>query len=357
LKRILIMAGGTGGHVIPALTVAQHLKSQGIDVHWLGTRGRLEEQLVPAAHIPITYLNISTLRGKRLKQLFTFPLALVLACYQALKAINQLQPDVVLGMGGFAAGPGGVAAWLLGKPLIIHEQNAVAGLTNRILAYFAKPVLTAIPQAFAAKYRALMVGNPVRQEILGIPSPEERLHNRQGPLRVLILGGSQGASALNQRLPPILAALSSKVQVRHQSGAQQAQAVTQAYHQLNFQEVQVSAFIEDMAAAYAWADLVICRAGALTIAELCAAGVASILIPYPYATDDHQTLNAKFLVDAGAAILIQQTHLNADNLLPLLNDLAQNPQQLLTMALAARRLCVRSAAQEISEHCMSFFKV
>lgn len=356
MKRILIMAGGTGGHVIPALTVADYLQSQGVAVHWLGTRGRLEEQLVPAANIPITYIDVVALRGKRLTQLVNAPFRLLRACYQAMRAILQFKPDAILGMGGFAAGPGGVAAWLLRKPLIIHEQNAVAGLTNQVLAHLATTVLQAIPGAFEPKFRAITVGNPVRLDILNLPDPATRFANHINTLRILVLGGSQGAAAINNHVPLALAILHSNQQhfeVWHQAGKQHDAIVTANYEKLGL-TARVSAFIDDMAAAYAWADIVICRAGALTIAELAAAGVGSVLIPFPFASDNHQVINARFLVQAGAAILLEEKALTAIQLAKIIENLLTNPSQRLTMARAARRLCVKSAAAEIGQHCMKF---
>jgi len=352
-RPVLIMAGGTGGHVFPALAVAEELVARGVAVSWLGTRRGLEARVVPAAGYPLETMRVSGLRGKGALRLLLAPFMLLVALLQALVILLRLRPRAVLGMGGFASGPGGVIAWLLRRPLLIHEQNSVAGMTNRWLAPLAHTVMEAFPGSLPAKYRPLHTGNPVRREITRLPDPVERLAKRQGALRVLVVGGSLGAHALNTAVPAAMTRLSSgkTVSVRHQTGAADLEAVTQAYAAAGV-DAQVSAFIDDMAAAYAWADLVICRAGALTVAELAVAGVAAILVPFPHATDDHQTGNARFLADAGAAILVPQQTLDPERLGLLLEDFAARREVLLEMAGRARALALPQAARRVAELCL-----
>ncbi len=324
--RILIMAGGTGGHVFPGLAVAEALREAGAEVRWLGTRRGLEARLVPAAGIPLDTLAVSGLRGKGPASWLAAPVKVGWALAQALALILRFRPMTVLGMGGFAAGPGGVMAWLLRLPLVIHEQNAAAGLTNRLLARLADRVLVAFPEAFPGRRDTVLTGNPVRPQIAALEPPEVRFAGRTGPLRLLVLGGSQGARALNEAVPAALQELvqrrardsaaapggdgsecgmESGVEVWHQSGAGQEAVVRAAYEAAGLR-ARVAAFIEDMPAAYAWADLVVCRAGALTLAELTAGGCAAVLVPYPHAADDHQTRNARSLEAAGAALVLPQ---------------------------------------------------
>lgn len=345
-KRILIMAGGTGGHVFPALACAQHFLEQGHTVEWLGTKKGLESRVIPAHHIPLNYLSISGLRGKNKLTLLFAPFKLLYSLIQALLVIKRFKPDVVLGMGGFVTGSGGLAAWLLGVPLVIHEQNAIAGLTNRLLARLASKVLTAFPCDLGVVEKTEQVGNPLRQDILAI-QPKTELHQ---PLRVLVFGGSLGAQVFNQTLPQVYPHLKQPIELWHQSGQTQYQQTQQAY--ADFPEVKVSAFINDMAAAYQWADLVICRAGALTVSELAQAGLAAILVPYPYAVDDHQTANARFLVNANAAWLIPQPEFSPAKLSDLLNQL--DPQQLQTMAHAAQQCAAPEALATVVQHCLHY---
>ncbi|MGH8528505.1 MAG: undecaprenyldiphospho-muramoylpentapeptide beta-N-acetylglucosaminyltransferase, partial [Nevskiales bacterium] len=310
---IVIMAGGTGGHVFPALAVAQELRNRGHRVSWIGTQAGLEAKLVPQQGFPIEWISIGGLRGKNALTLVTAPFKLLLAVLQALGILRRLQPALVLGLGGFAAGPGGLAAWMLRRPLAIHEQNAVAGYTNRLLARIASRVLQAFPDTFGAEFKAVAVGNPVRSDIAQLPPPAARAQLRSGPVRVLVLGGSLGAKALNTLVPQALARLApeQRPEVWHQAG-RTLKVAQQHYFELAKQmdgALRVTAFIDDMAAAYAWADLVICRAGALTIAELAAAGLAAILVPFPHAVDDHQTVNGQYLVQVGAALMIQERDL------------------------------------------------
>lgn len=339
-RPVLIMAGGTGGHVYPALAVAKMLQAQSVPVVWMGTRKGLEARVIPANNIAIEWLSIGGLRGKGKLTLLLAPFKLLLACWQALLILRRVKPRCVLGMGGFVSGPGGLMAGLLNIPLVIHEQNAVPGLTNRKLANRANTVLQAFPEAFAESVAAQYVGNPVREDILAISAPAQRIR-MQGALRLLVVGGSLGAQALNELVPQALATLNADklfggaVQVRHQAGGNKRDAAAAAYRTAGV-EAQVDGFIEDMAAAYEWADLVICRAGAMTIAEISAAGVASLLVPYPHAVDDHQTANALFLAKHKAAIMLPQRELEVEQLAQWLEEFIQNRDKLLHMAEAAR---------------------
>lgn len=352
-RPILIMAGGTGGHVFPALAVARELSALGVPVAWLGTRRGLEARVVPAAGYPLATIRVTGLRGKGRLRLLAAPFMLSLALLQALAVMVRLRPAAVLGMGGFAAGPGGVVAWLLRRPLLIHEQNSVPGTTNRLLAPLASRVLEGFPGSMPALRRALHTGNPVRREIAGLPEPGERFAGRGAALRLLVLGGSLGAQALNRAVPRALARLpaTERPAVHHQTGAAEVAAVQAQYRELAG-ESRVEAFIADMAAAYAWADLVVCRAGALTIAELAAAGVGAVLVPFPHATDDHQTGNARYLVDAGAAVLLPQAELDAERLAGLLARFGARRQELLEMARRARRLARPEAARDVARLCL-----
>jgi UDP-N-acetylglucosamine--N-acetylmuramyl-(pentapeptide) pyrophosphoryl-undecaprenol N-acetylglucosamine transferase len=309
------MAGGTGGHVFPALAVARALRARDEAVVWLGTDRGLEARVVPADGLPLHRIRVRGLRRRGLGAWLVAPVTLALALFDAWRVVHRLRPKVVLGMGGYTAGPGGLAAWLLRRPLVIHEQNAVAGLTNRLLARLARPVLAAFPGSFGPGRDVTVTGNPVRADIAAVASPAARLAGRSGALRVLVLGGSQGARALNDLVPRALGLLplAERPAVRHQAG-ERTRPVAEAAYAAAGVEAEIHTFIEDMAAAYAWADLVIARAGALTVAELAAAGVASILVPYPAAVDDHQTRNARYLVDAGAATLLPESTLTPESL-------------------------------------------
>jgi UDP-N-acetylglucosamine--N-acetylmuramyl-(pentapeptide) pyrophosphoryl-undecaprenol N-acetylglucosamine transferase len=350
---VLIMAGGTGGHVFPALAVADELQRAGQAVLWLGTLEGLEAKVIPAAGLPIAWITVRGLRGKGVLRVLSAPFMLAGALWQAGGILLRARPRAVLGMGGFVTGPGGFMAWLLRRPLLIHEQNSVAGLTNRLLAPLASRVLVAFPGALPARVKPIHTGNPVRGAITQVAPPRERLASRQGPLRLLVLGGSLGAQALNETVPQALAQLpgEQRPEVRHQSGTRHIDAARAAYQRAGV-AAQVDAFVDDMAAAYAWADLVMCRAGALTIAELTAVGVGAILVPYPHAVDDHQTGNARYLVEAGAALLIQQTDLDVDGLAALLGALFADRPRLLRMAEAARELARPEAARVVAEHCL-----
>lgn len=349
-KRILIMAGGTGGHVFPALAVAARLQALGLDVCWLGTRRGLESKLVPEAGIPLYRIGAQGLRGKRLHAWLLAPLWLALAVLQCMVILIKTRPAAVLGVGGFVTGPGGVAAWLLRRPLVLHEQNAALGLANRWLAPLASHLMEGFPGTFPAHLHAVATGNPVRGEIAALAAPEQRLRGRSGRLRLLIIGGSQGAQVLNETVPQALALLDEhkRPEVWHQAGGLQHEATLGRYRQAGV-EARVVPFITDMAEAYGWADLVICRAGALTLAELAAAGLASVLVPYPHAVDDHQTRNAGYLVQAGAAVLILQQDLSPRRLSDELRDLARDRERLIAMAGAARRLAQPQAAARAAE--------
>jgi UDP-N-acetylglucosamine--N-acetylmuramyl-(pentapeptide) pyrophosphoryl-undecaprenol N-acetylglucosamine transferase len=351
--RILIMAGGTGGHVFPALAVAEELKNRAVDVFWMGTEKGIEAKLVPAADIPISYIKVQGLRGNGVVGWLLAPFKLIKAVIEALNVIKTIKPDMVLGLGGFASGPGGIAAKLKAKPLAIHEQNAIPGLTNKILAHFARKVMAGFPDSFPKKTGAEWVGNPVRSTIENLAAPQIRYQDRTGSLRLLVLGGSLGARALNTFIPQALALLDDKQcpQVKHQCGPKHIKDCQQAYEAAEI-EAQIVPFIDDMAASYAWADLVICRAGALTVAELAAAGVAALLVPYPYAVDDHQTYNASALVNVGAALLIQEKELTAAILAQQIKRLDQDRQQLTTMATAARTQAKLGTASVMSDACM-----
>jgi len=380
VRTVLIMAGGTGGHVFPALAVAHYLAEQGFRIVWLGTRTGLEANLVPPRGYDIEWIKFSGVRGKGILRWALLPLALLLACYQSVRVIFRRRPDVVLGMGGFAAFPGGLMASLLNRPLVLHEQNSVVGLSNRVLAAVADRVLTGFPNPFGASdssrpdavdparpARKLLthtissfiphpsafefVGNPVRREIAKLAAPSERYAQRQGRLRLLVVGGSLGAQALNRAVPSALKLIpqTQRPQVTHQSGANHYDALQKTYAEAGVAG-DLKTFIDDMASAYADCDLVICRAGALTIAELCTAGVASVLIPFPYAVDDHQTGNAYYLSAVGAAVLVSESELSAQRLAQLINGFTRD--QLLQMAEKARSLAKPQATETVARACM-----
>jgi len=353
-RPILIMAGGTGGHVFPALALARLLRRHELEVLWLGTRRGLEARIVPAEPLPIEWLSVSGLRGKGVLALAAAPFRLARALAQALSVMWRYRPLVVVGLGGFVSGPGGVAAWLTRRPLVIHEQNAVAGFTNRCLARLAREVLEAFPGSFGRGVHARAVGNPVRADIAALPAPGERYGARSGPIRVLVIGGSQGATRLNTVVPFALARLQGlSLEVWHQAGERWSEAARENYASAGV-AARVEPFIDDMARAYAWADLVICRSGALTVSELAAAGVAAVLVPYPAAVDDHQTANARYLVDAGAAVLIADRELSAERLAAEVRRIAGAGRGPLThMAERARALARPQAAAELAAVCIS----
>ncbi len=359
-RTILIMAGGTGGHVFPALAVADYLKAQGWRIVWLGARGGMEARLVPEKGYEMAWVKFAGMRGKGVLRWAALPLMLLLAMWQSAAAIFRVRPDVVLGMGGFTAFPGGLMASLLAKPLVIHEQNSVAGLTNRVLACLADRVLVAFPSAFnnasdkpigCRKPDMTQCGNPVRADIAALPAPEQRMSGRQGKLRLLVVGGSLGAAALNDGVPQALALIpqAGRPEVIHQSGAKNLEKLRANYDAAGV-TADTRAFIDDMAKMYDWCDVVVCRAGALTLAEITAAGVASVLVPYPHAVDDHQTGNARFLSENGAAVLLPQQDLTPVGLAQLLAGFSR--EKLLAMAQAARKLAKPEATAAVARVCM-----
>lgn len=355
-RPIMITAGGTGGHVYPGLAVARALIAQGIPVVWMGTRKGLEARVIPEAGIEMAWLEVNALRGKGWQNLLRAPLNLLRALWQSLHIMRKYQPAAVLGMGGFVAGPGGLVAALLGKPVIIHEQNAVAGLTNKLLAKVSRRVLEGFPGTFAPASKVMATGNPVRLDIASLPAPLERLADRDDePVHVLVVGGSLGAQALNQLVPQALAQMdaANRPQVRHQAGVKNIEDARSQYQAAGV-AAEVMPFIDDMAEAYAWADLVICRAGALTIAELAAAGVAAILVPFPYAVDDHQTANAQYLADNGAALLLQQRDLTPALLAEHLTRLCTDRAHLRQMSMKARELAKPHATAQVAAICAAY---
>ncbi|MFD1215306.1 undecaprenyldiphospho-muramoylpentapeptide beta-N-acetylglucosaminyltransferase [Microbulbifer celer] len=347
-KKFLVMAGGTGGHVFPALAVANALREQGAEVEWLGTARGIESQLIPAADIPLHCITVEGVRGRGRGALLKAPLQISRAILQARKVVKAVGPDAVLGFGGFATGPGGVAARMSGIPLIIHEQNAVAGTTNRLLARIASRVLEAFPSGLPG---ARQVGNPVRPEIAQLPSPSARV-GKQQPMRLLVLGGSLGAVAINELVPQAIARLEQAVrpQIVHQAGQRHLELAQKAYERAGV-KAEVVPFIADMATAYENADLVICRSGALTVSEIAAAGLGAIMVPFPFAIDDHQTKNGEWLAEAGAAQVIQQDDLKPELLAQILRELFADPKKLLAMAEAARQVAKPDATDQVLAVC------
>jgi len=360
VTRIMIMAGGTGGHVFPALAVAQELQARGVEVIWMGTRRGIEAKVVPDAGISMEWVSVSGLRGKGIVSWLFAPFKLVSALFQSFVIIMRCRPMAVLGMGGFVAGPGGLMTWILHKPLVIHEQNAIAGLTNRLLARIATKAMQAFPKALQERANPQLVGNPVREAIAALPAPEVRFEKRTGALRLLVLGGSLGAQSLNQTIPAAMNIIpeAGRPEIWHQAGGRLIDEARECYRSTDV-DARVEPFIDDMAEAYGWADLVLCRAGALTISELSAAGVAALLVPYPYAVDDHQAHNAAYLVDAGAALMVRQDELSADKLASIWQGLYQQHDgasgirtHLLGMAVKGRELAKCDAAKQVADVCM-----
>jgi len=347
MKTILIMAGGTGGHIFPGLAVAEQMRAAGWEVVWMGARGGMEERLVPKHGYRAAWIRAKAARGKGIVQKLLLPANLLVSFWESARHIRKLRPDVVLGLGGYVAFPGGMMASLWNRPLALHEQNAIPGLANKVLAQISDKVMAGFPQALKG---AEWTGNPVRADIAAIPSPEGRFAGRQGPLKILVVGGSLGAQALNETMPKALALLDNRPTVVHQSGEKHLDALKKHYKEAGVQG-ELVAFIDDMARRYAEADLVICRAGAVTIAELSAGGMASLLVPFPHAVDDHQTANAKFLADRGAALLIQQRDLTPQTLARVIQGLDRS--RLLDMARKARALGKPDAARVVAERCMS----
>jgi len=351
--KVMILAGGTGGHIFPGLAVAASLRKRGASVHWLGAQGGMECQKVPAANIPFDAVSITGLRGKGLKRWLSLPWKLANAVRQARNIIRVQKPDCAVSFGGYAAGPGGLAARFSGVPLLIHEQNRIPGLTNRVLARFAHRVLQAFPDTWPARFKAETCGNPVRSDLIAMLPPEQRLAGRSGSLRLLVTGGSQGSRALNEFLPAAVARLPAglTVEVRHQAGKGRATETEKAYEHAGV-KATVLEFIEDMAEAYGWADLVVCRSGALTVSELAAVGLPAILVPFPFAVDDHQTRNAEFLVGAGAARLQDEASCTPETMSRHLAELLSDRAGLLQMANAARALALPNAAERVADICL-----
>jgi UDP-N-acetylglucosamine--N-acetylmuramyl-(pentapeptide) pyrophosphoryl-undecaprenol N-acetylglucosamine transferase len=349
---VLIMAGGTGGHIFPGLAVAAELRDRGIPVRWLGAVGGMECQSVPAHGIEIDVVQIGGVRGNGLLRWLVTPFRLLRAVAQAWRNLSGQRPACALSFGGYAAGPGGLAARLRGVPLVVHEQNRIPGLTNRILARMADRVLQAFPGTFADDGTVVTCGNPVRSDVVEMTAPSQRLAGRTGAPRLLVTGGSQGAQALNRMLPLALAMMdpADRPQVRHQAGRRWAQQTSGSYREAGV-DAEVSEFIEDMAEAYSWADLVVCRSGALTVSELAAAGVAALLVPYPYAVDDHQSRNAEVLTEASAAVLQAEDSMTAKSLSDQLSGLLADRERLLLMAEAARSVACPGAAGIVADVC------
>jgi len=350
-RPVMILAGGTGGHIFPGIAVARALRERQVPVVWMGSAGGMETHIVPAHGIAIDTLRIGGLRGKGALTWLSAPFRLLRAVFEALAIVRRQRPRSVLSMGGFAAGPGGIAAWLLRRPLIVHEANRAPGFTNRVLAKFARRVLCGFPGSF--KRGGETVGNPVRVEVAALPPPAQRFAGRNDVLRLLVLGGSQGARALNNAVPKALAALTGlRVEVRHQSGENLRAETESAYVNAGVQ-ASIEPFIQDMAAAYGWTDLVVCRAGAMTLAEVCAAGVGSLLIPFPLAVDDHQTRNAEYLVERGAARLLPQHDDLDTRLLDALRELlVPERATLLAMAECARAAALPDATARVAAICI-----
>jgi UDP-N-acetylglucosamine--N-acetylmuramyl-(pentapeptide) pyrophosphoryl-undecaprenol N-acetylglucosamine transferase len=350
-RTLMVMAGGTGGHVFPGLAVAHLMQAWGWRVVWLGNPSGMEATLVPKHGIPMEFVRFGGLRGKGLKTKLMLPVNLLRACTQSLAVLRKVKPDVVLGMGGYITFPAGVMTWLSGRPLVLHEQNSIAGLANKVLAKFAKRVLVAFPDALP---HAQWTGNPIRAELARAPTPNARYAARSGPLNVLVVGGSLGAAALNEVVPRALALLAphERPRIVHQAGAKHIDALRANYEAAGLasgDDVQLVPFIDDMTSAYANADLVICRSGAMTVAEIAAVGVAAFFVPFPYAVDDHQTTNAAFLADHGAALLMQQRDLSAEKLADWLRS--QTRATLAQMAERSRSLAKPDATEQVAQIC------
>jgi UDP-N-acetylglucosamine--N-acetylmuramyl-(pentapeptide) pyrophosphoryl-undecaprenol N-acetylglucosamine transferase len=350
MKKLLVMAGGTGGHIFPGIAVAHHLMKQGWQVRWLGTADRMEAHLVPENGIQIDFIQISGLRGKGVLALLKAPYKIVKAVLQARKILKAYRPDVVLGMGGYVSGPGGIAAKSLGIPVVLHEQNGIAGLTNKCLAKIATRVLQAFPTAFP---NAEVVGNPVRRDLLTIEEPSERFKNRQGPIRVLIMGGSQGAKVINNIVPQVISKLSDNFIVWHQTGKGMLDEVVRSYQHCDMTNSQVTEFIFDMKEAYSWADIVICRSGALTVSEIEVVGVGAIFVPFMH-KDRQQFWNAKSLADIKAAKIIEQPDFNVESLFQTLSNLSR--EDLAEMAVKAKSLSIMNSAERVAETLISVVK-
>ena len=350
---VMILAGGTGGHIFPGLAVAHELRAREVPVIWLGSNGGMETRLVPQHQIAIETIAVRGLRGKGLMGLLSAPFVIARSVFQAIGKVRKHKPRAVLSFGGFAAGPAGIAAWFTRTPLIVHEANRAPGFTNRVLAKVADHVLCGFPDSFVDVPNDV-VGNPVRPEIAAMPAPEQRLANRSGAIRLLVLGGSQGARAINSAVPKVIAAMKGNMQfeIRHQCGEKLLADARQSYEAAGI-DASVEAFIQDMAAAYGWADIVIGRAGALTVAELCAAGVGSILIPFPGAVDDHQARNAQYLKECGAGDWLRQTETLEHDLRQLLAEFCEDRKFLMQLACAARKAALPNATKDVADIVLS----
>lgn len=381
-QAVLIMAGGTGGHIFPGLAVADSLRQRGVEVRWLGARGGMECERVPSWNIPLDTVDISALRGKGASRWLLLPWRLLRAVWQAFGHLGLSRPACAISFGGYAAGPGGLAARLRGIPLLVHEQNRVPGLTNRVLARFASRVLQAFPGTWNERLRPVTCGNPVRRDVAALEPPETRLSGRTGPVRLLVTGGSQGARSLNRLLPEALRQVQAGLQleIRHQCGRDRAEETLASYREAGIEietscgspqarshsqaaksaatvsgrRVEVSDFIEDMAGAYGWADVVVCRAGALTVSEVAAAGLAALFIPFPHAVDDHQARNAEYLVERGAAVLLTEPGLDARTLGQALNDLLSDRRRQLEMAVRSRASAAPRSADQVADLCAEY---
>jgi len=359
---ILIMAAGTGGHIFPALSIARKLREQGVRTEWLGTRKGMENELLADTGIKLHPIAVKGLRGKGIVGILLAPVMIVVAVCQSMRVISQVKPSCVLGMGGFISGPGGLATKIMGRQLLIHEQNAVAGVTNRILARIADRVFEAFPDTFPSSSKVIHTGNPVRDDIISLEKPNDAYANTDRPLQLLVLGGSQGAAAINAVVPEVLANWKGQdcPYVWHQTGHNSLQQTLDHYQSLGFglsDHCRVESFIDDMCSAYAWADLVICRAGASTVSELAVVGLPALLVPYPYHSDNQQTVNAQWLTQANAAQLIQQTDLTMDSLLEILKDLNNNREKLQRMSQQAKSLAIRNASEFIAAQCLELAHV
>ena len=354
-RGVLIMAGGTGGHIFPGLAVADSLRNRGVHVHWLGARAGMECEKVPEAGIPLDVVDISGLRGKGAGRWLLMPWKLFRAVAQAFRVLGRHRPACAISFGGYAAGPGGLAARLRGIPLLVHEQNRIPGMTNRVLARLARKVLQAFPGTWDKQMQPETCGNPVRKSVVDLAAPTLRMAGRQGEIRVLVTGGSQGARALNRLVPEALSLLPDNLvyEARHQAGKGWKKETAEAYRGVGV-SADVTEFIDDMAGAYGWADVVICRAGALTVSELSAAGVAAVLVPFPYAVDDHQTRNAEFLVEAGAAVMMPEAGADSKSLADVLEGLMGSRENLLAMAEKARGVSVPDSADRVAHLCFEY---
>lgn len=364
VHKVLIMAGGTGGHIFPGLAVAELLQAQGWKICWLGSKDRMEAHLVPQHGYPIGFIDVAGVRGNGLRRKLLAPFMVLRCVFQALRVLHREKPDVVLGFGGFASGPGGIAAWLMSKPLVLHEQNSVAGFTNRTLAYFASRVLMAFPGTFALRHEAQLVGNPLRPSIAALvqknqlakAAGEQKTANDK-PLNVLILGGSLGARALNQNIPALLAqtSVANDICLWHQTGRDNKAAVEAIYQRdlASNQNIRIDEFIDDMSEAYQWADVAICRSGALTVAEIAAAGITALFVPLPSAVDDHQSGNARWLADSNAALVVAQEALLSGEFMVEIDQLLSDKARLRSMGDNARKMAITDAADRVAAVCKS----